>query len=152
MTEGIFISLASMLNVRKLFSEAGRADLKAVWGDPVKRTNLIIFGEDMLMVLFLYIMWKLFTSDKNMNEESFGSRTFARILNNARRDINPVVTFSNVANFSWASWEWTRDGIGDLWGSITGEIPPLKAAANRITVLGYFKPEMYEAGLFGENY
>lgn len=152
MTEGIFISLASMLNVRKLFSEAGRADLKAVWGDPVKRTNLIIFGEDMLMVLFLYIMWKLFTSDKNMNEESFGSRTFARILNNARRDINPVDTFSNVANFSWASWEWTRDGIGDLWGSITGEIPPLKAAADRITVLGYFKPEMYKAGLFGENY
>lgn len=152
MTEGIFVSLASMLNVTKLFSEAGRADMKASWADPVKRTNLIIFGEDMLMVLFLYIMWKLFTSDKNMNEESFGSRTFARILNNARRDINPKDTFLSFSNFSWVSWDWLRETVGDAWGALTGEINPLKAAANRVTVLGYFKPEMYEAGLFGDKY
>lgn len=152
MTEGIFVSLASMLNVTKLFSEAGRADMKAAWADPIKRTNLIIFGEDMLMVLFLYIMWKLFTSDKNMNEESFGSRTFARILNNARRDINPIDTFTGVANFSWASWDWLKETAGDAWSALTGEINPLKAAANRVTVLGYFKPEMYEAGLFGDKY
>ena len=152
MTEGILMSVVPFLKFHKLFTEAGRAKYKEMWADPIKRTNMIIFGEDMLIALLLLILYKMMTSEyDNLNDEPFGTRAIARILQNTRRDIALWEAFNGVIDFEFTSLSFLKDASIDFKNLITGESTLIGALANNITTIGYFKPEFKEAGLLNTD-
>lgn len=86
-TQGIMWTLYDLAK----YSFTDHKKLAEVWANPNNRENLIIFIEDMFIVAILsWLISSMLQDEPNVYSMNFSDRSMYRILNNMRRDINPI--------------------------------------------------------------
>ena len=145
MMEGIFWSLASLINVvNYIKGGTSREDFLKAWHDPTKLRNLNLFLGDVGGLAFFSILMYLLFGNVKESDKTAIDKNIELVLRNASSEFNIWKTFTGQLELNFVAWGVITRFVTSLKDAISGDSNLPRAFVSNVGAFKPFKPMIYD--------
>lgn len=145
MMEGIFWSLASLINVvNYIKGGTSREDFLKAWNDPTKLRNLNLFLGDVGGLAFFSILMYLLFGNVKESDKTAIDKNIELVLRNASSEFNIWKTFTGQLELNFVAWGVITRFVTSLKDAISGDSNLPRAFVSNVGAFKPFKPMIYD--------